>query len=57
MDITAIDNIKGKKYELAFGNKNNRKRKNPYDPSFSNIPANNTLPVVGASTCALGSQR
>jgi len=48
--------IKGVKKHDASGNKPNEKRKKPKPPSFSKIPAKITLPAVGASACASGSQ-
>ena len=48
-------NTKGAKKIDAVGNKGNEKRKKPYPPNFSNIPANITEPDVGASACASGS--
>ena len=41
---------------LAFGVMDNSRR-SPYEPSFSKIPARIIDPAIGASTCALGSQR
>src|SRR5687768_8740672 len=43
-------------FRQASGSIGRHSRKNPYVPSFSNTPANSTLPAVGASTCASGSQ-
>lgn len=43
---------KGEKYSHPLGNNGKLILKNPYPPSFNNIPANNTEPDKGASTCA-----
>jgi len=32
-------------------------RRKPIPPSLSNTPANNTLPAVGAATCASGNHK
>src|SRR6266702_2884199 len=38
------------------GNSGKQKRRSPYPPILSSTPASMTLPAVGASTCASGSQ-
>src|SRR6266849_1346055 len=40
----------------AWGSKVTHKRSRPYPPILSSTPASMTLPAVGASTCASGSQ-
>ncbi len=48
--------IKGEKKAEASGNKPSEYRKKPKPPNFSKIPAKITLPAVGASQWASGSQ-
>ena len=48
--------IMGAKYWLAAGVSGKQNRKNPYAPIFNRMDARNTLPAVGACTCAAGSQ-
>ena len=50
MPITANVQTNGVKYKVANGNNGIEKRRNPYEPSFSKIPAKTTEPAVGAST-------
>ena len=40
----------------AAGHIGNANRSRPYGPSFNTSPARSTLPAVGASVCASGSQ-
>ncbi len=47
---------KGASSAEASGSIGSEKRRNPYPPIFSSTPARITLPAVGASTCASGSQ-
>src|ERR1043165_8709598 len=48
--------MKGVKVWLAAVNIGTEKRRKPYPPIFSRMPARITEPAVGASTCASGSQ-
>src|SRR6187551_302645 len=55
MPATASPAISGiPTFAHAIGNIGKHNRKMPYVPSFNSTPANNTLPAVGASTCASG---
>src|SRR5215469_5209857 len=56
MPITASAKIHGVKRRLAWGNSGRQKRRNPYVPILRRTPARITLPAVGASTWASGSQ-
>ena len=56
MPITASANIQGAKAIVAWGKSGRQKRRNPYVPIFSSTPARITLPGVGASVWASGSQ-
>src|SRR5574337_725510 len=56
MPMMASTDITGANCRLACGNSGSRKRRNPYAPIFSKTAARTTLPAVGASTCASGSQ-
>jgi hypothetical protein len=48
--MTAKVEAKGPKNKVPLGNKGNEKRIIPYVPNLSNKTANNTEPIVGAST-------
>jgi hypothetical protein len=48
--------MSGENVAVASGSIGSVKRKNPYAPIFSRTLASSTLPAVGASTWASGSQ-
>jgi hypothetical protein len=54
--IIANTLTKALKFIVPYGNKNIPKRIKPYVPNFNKSAANSTEPIVGASTCASGSQ-
>src|SRR4030081_3608981 len=54
--ITASVKTRGPKARLASGNSGRQKRRKPYVPILRSTPARMTLPAVGASTWASGSQ-
>src|SRR5213593_2422818 len=56
MPITASANTSGPNARAASGKSGRQKRRNPYVPIFRRTPARITLPAVGASTWASGSQ-
>src|SRR5580765_6206947 len=56
MPITARIETKWNMPQQAAGTRGSANRRKPYDPIFSRTPASSTLPAVGASTCAKGSQ-
>src|SRR3954454_6746861 len=43
-------------FTAALGSSGSENRRNPYVPIFSSTLASTTLPAVGASVCASGSQ-
>ena len=49
-------NTNGLKYSHADGSNGTLKRMKPYAPNLIKIPASNTDPPTGASTCANGNQ-
>src|SRR5271154_6251821 len=51
-----ITNTMGANISVALGNMGSEKRRKPYPPIFSRIPARTPDPAVGASTWASGSQ-
>src|ERR1700747_625280 len=56
MAITDSTKTSGVKQLDAVGNIGSEKRRKPYPPIFSRMPARITEPAVGASTWASGSQ-
>lgn len=50
-------NIKMLVFGNAFSGRVIERRIIPYPPSFKSVPARTIDPAMGASTCALGSQR
>jgi len=46
----------GEKYDVPSGKSGSENRTRPYVPSLSIRTASRTDPIVGASTCASGSQ-
>ena len=56
MPMTATVNIRGRNALAACGKCGNATRSRPYAPVFRSSPARMTLPAVGASVWASGSQ-